>query len=259
MFTAQERAAVSSELLDFAAKDERIKAAAVTGSAANAREDEWSDVDLAFGVGSGAELQRVLSDWTRHMYERYLAVHHVDVLFGPWTYRVFLLPSTLQVDLAFVVENEFRALAPSFRLVFGKANEPRHTLPTEAETIIGMAWLFALHARSSIARQKPWQAEYMISGIRNQALALACIKHGLPAVHGRGVDLLPAGVTAQFHDSLVQRCDSDEVSRAFQTVVVALIEQIRSVDEAMAIRLQGTLKMLADIQGKDRAEVKVRF
>jgi hypothetical protein len=33
------------------------------------REDEWSDIDLAFGVANGSELPNVLSDWTADMYE----------------------------------------------------------------------------------------------------------------------------------------------------------------------------------------------
>ena len=65
---------------------------------------------------------------------------------------MFLLPDTLQVDLAFVPATEFRALSPTFRLVFGEAGEPRH-LPTPSDgDLIGLAWLYALHARSSIAR-----------------------------------------------------------------------------------------------------------
>jgi hypothetical protein len=52
--------------------------------------------------------------------------------------------------------------------------------PPDAEAIIGMAWLYALHARSCIARRKLWQAEYMISGIRDNALALACLRTAFP-------------------------------------------------------------------------------
>src|SRR5579864_2386439 len=165
MFTPEERDRLRSDLLRFATGDVRISGAAITGSAAGEREDRWSDIDLAFGVGDVAELPNVLSDWTARMYDQHSALHHIDVKSGAWIYRVFLLPSTLQVDLAFVPETEFRALAPSFRLVFGRANEPQHAPPQRPSDIIGMAWLYALHARSSIARNKPWQAEYMISGV----------------------------------------------------------------------------------------------
>ena len=34
------------------------------------------------------------------------------------------------------------------------------------------------------------QAEYMISGMRDHVLALACLRHGVPAVQGRGEALL---------------------------------------------------------------------
>jgi len=180
------------------------------------------------------------------MYHRHLALHHFDVSRGEWVYRVFLLASTLQVDLAFVPAADFRALAPTFRLMFGKANESRHVPPPPAGEIIGLAWLYALHARSSIARRKFWQAEYMIGGVRDNALALACIRHGLPAVHGRGMDLLPAEVAAQFEDSLVRQLDAAELSRAFGVVIHGLLSEIRKVDEELAGRLQGALTRLTE-------------
>lgn len=245
MFTPEERDLLRSSLLEYAAGDRRLSGAAITGSAAAGGEDRWSDIDLAFGVGDADELPGVLADWTRHMYDRHRALHHLDVMAGAWIYRVFLLPDTLQVDLAFVPGSEFRALAPTFRLVFGEAKESRPAQPQPAENLIGMAWLHALHARSCLARQKPWQAEYMISGVRDHALALACVRHGLPSAHGRGVDLLPGEVTRQFEGSFVQRLDTAELSRAFQVAMRGLLSEIRAVDEELAGRLQETLTSLA--------------
>ncbi len=244
MFSPEERDRVRSGLLEYATTDRRISGAAITGSVAAGCEDRWSDIDLAFGVGDAAELPGVLADWTAHMYHRHLALHHFDVIAGAWVYRVFFLPNTLQVDLAFVPATEFRALAPTFRLMFGKANESRHVPPPEPGDIIGLAWLYALHARSSIARGKLWQAEYMISGIRDNALALSSIRHGLPAVHGRGMDLLPDGVAAPFESSLVRYLDPAELSRAFRVVIAGLLSEIRSIDVELAKRLEGALRLL---------------
>jgi hypothetical protein len=79
-----------------------------------------------------------------------------------------------EVDLAFWPAAEFGAIAPTFRLLFGTANE-RPTPPAPAATeLIGPRWLYALHARSSIARSRVWQAEYMISSVRDPVLALMC-------------------------------------------------------------------------------------
>ena len=242
----QQRARLRSGLLEYAARDQRISGAAVTGSAAAEREDRWSDIDLAFGVRDAAELPNVMTDWTAHMYHRHLALHHLDVRAGAWIYRVFLLPSTLQVDLAFVPATEFRALAPTFRLVFGEANEPRPVPPPPLGDIIGLGWLYALHARTCIARRKVWQAEYMISGIRDNALALACLRHGLPAVHGRGMDLLPGAVAAQFEGSLVRQLDTAELSRAFRVAIDGLLSETRQVDEELAGRLQDALTSLTE-------------
>src|SRR5436190_6321416 len=191
MFSAEYRGQLRSELLHSAASDKRLGGAAVTGSAAVGREDRWSDIDLAFGVTDPGQVGAVLSDFTRLMYERYEVLHHHDVRAGSWVYRVFFLPGTLQVDLASVPQNEFRPLGPTFKLIFGDANQAQSFPPMSAKDVIGLAWLHALHARSCILREKFWQAEYMISVIRDHVMALACMRHGLPAVHGRGLDMLP--------------------------------------------------------------------
>jgi hypothetical protein len=245
MFSQADRTLLRSSLLARAQNDSRISGAALTGSAATSSEDEWSDVDLAFGVGDVRDVPDVLADWTRNMYDRHSALHHLDVIAGAWTYRVFLLASTLQVDLAFVPESDFRALGPAFRLMFGKANEPRHSSPPDAEAIIGMAWLYALHARSCIARRKLWQAEYMISGIRDNALALACLHRGLPAVHGRGLDLLPNEVAAQFEPSLVRNLSTVELCRAFKVAIEGLNRELPMIDAKLANRLEPALTHLA--------------
>jgi len=275
MFTPEQRSRLRSDLLEHAAEDHRISAAAITGSAAagseahvrraapgnrgapvqpggaakscaGSSEDQWSDIDLAIGVADPDGVPPVLADWTAFMYDQHRALHHVDVKAGAWIYRVFLLPNALQVDLAFVPASDFRALGPTFRLVFGHENEPRYAPPPAPEEIAGFAWLYALHARSAIARRKLWQAEYMISGIRDHALALACIRHGFAHMHGRGIDQLPAEVTAPFEDSLVRRLDVEELSRAFQHVTQMLIGEIRSFDEALAARLEPTLTLLCE-------------
>jgi len=248
LFTPEQRARLRGELLEYAARDLRISGGAITGSAAAGAEDRWSDIDLAFGVRDAAELANVLNDWTAEMYASYQALHHLDVWADAWVYRVFLLPGTLQVDLALVPAAEFRALAPSFRLVFGEANEARHAAPPAPADMIGLAWLYALHARTCIARGQLWQAEYMISGTRDHALALACVRNGLPAVHGRGTDRLPAGVTAPFEGSLVRRLEAGELARALRVAVEGLLGEIRSVDRELAGRLEDALLCLAGNQ-----------
>ena len=246
MFTVEARTRLQEELLTAARADERITGAAITGSGAVDRSDQWSDIDLAFGVRQASELPNVLSDFTVCMYEKHLALHHLDVAAGTWIYRVFFLPHTLQVDLGFAPASDFRALAPSFTLVFGEASEPRYAAPRPANDLIGWGWLYALHARSCLARRKHWQAEYMISGLRDSALALACLRHGLPTAHARGVDALPAAVAAQLESALVRHLESDELYRAFRVSVQALLSEIRSADAELARRLQDPLTSLTD-------------
>ncbi len=245
MFTAADRERIRSELLDAARNDARLTGGAVTGSAAAGREDPWSDIDLGFGVDDGARIPEVLSDWSSRLYNRYEALHHVDVTAGAWIYRVFLLESTLQIDLAFAPAPEFGARAPTFRLVFGRAAELPHVPPPAAESLIGYGWLYALHVRSSLARERLWQAEYMVSAMRDQVLALACLRHGLPAREGRGTDLLPEDVRRPLEDSLVRRIGAGEISRAFRVATLGLLSETRKVDEGLAGRLEAQLLELS--------------
>jgi hypothetical protein len=181
------------------------------------------------------------------MYRDHQALHHLDVPSGAWIYRVFLLPSTLQVDLAFAPAAEFGARAPTFRLVFGVAAERSHVPAPQAEGLIAWAWLYGLHARSSIAREKLWQAEYMISAMRDHVLALACLRHGLPAREGRGMDRLPADVATPLQDALVRSLDAEELLRAFRAATSGLVREIRDVNQELATRLERTLHELAEI------------
>src|SRR5262245_15596020 len=219
MFSAEYRAQLRSELLDYAVNDKRLGGAAVTGSAAVGGEDRWSDIDLAFGVTDSGKVGAVLSDFTQLMYDRHEALHHHDIRAGAWIYRVFFLPGTLQVDLAFVPQTEFGPLGPTFKLILGKAKPMQPCPPPAAKDLIGLAWLHALHARISILRGKAWQAEYMISAIRDHVMALACIRHGLPSAHGRGMDLLPNSITERLLRSLVRELSSEELWRALGVAV----------------------------------------
>ena len=244
MFTPDEREGLRAGLIEAARADGRLSGVALTGSAAGGPQDEWSDIDLAFGVRPDSDFQRTLADWTATMYEGHGALHHVDVVVGATVYRVFLLASTLQVDLAFSPEAEFGPRAPTFRLVSGRSVDRPHVPPPTAESLIGLAWLYALHARSSIARGRWWQAEYMIGEVRDHVLALACLRHGLPSREGRGIDRLPAEVLNPLEESLVRGLDAADLARAFEGVTAGLLAEMGRVDAALAERLRPALTEL---------------
>lgn len=245
VFTAEEREHLRDALVSVAGSDPGITGAALTGSSAAGGEDRWSDIDLALAIADEADFGQAIADWTDRMYREHGAIHHVDVTRGGTVYRVFLLASTLQVDLAFSPAAEFGAIAPTFRLLFGTAlAQPAASAPDAAQ-LIGLGWLYALHARSSIARGRVWQAEYFVSGIRDHVLALACLRHGEPAVEGRGIDRLPPEVTTAAAGALVCSLDLAEIRRAFGVASEALLLEIAEADAGLANRVIGPLRGLA--------------
>jgi hypothetical protein len=241
MFTPEARERLRAELIDVARSDPNVTAAATTGSAAVGALDAWSDIDLALRV---TDESLAVREWTDRMYTAYNAVHHLDVFSGRTRFRVFLIADTLQVDIAFWAPEDFGATSPAFDLMFGAANEKPRTPPPEPAELVGYAWLYALHARSSIARGRAWQAEYMISQARDSVLALACLGRGLPWREGRGMDQLPADVLALVTPALVRSLDADELRRAFEALVDALRAETAASDVALEQRIGPTLAAL---------------
>ena len=247
MFTPSERADLLDALVAAARDDPRIDGAALAGSSARGFTDEWSDIDLALSVA--ADHDAVVEDWTSRLYQSHAAITHLDMWAGGTLFRVFLLPGTLQLDVAFWPSARFGATGPNFKVLFGTAASKEHNAPPSASSLIGMGWLYALHARSSIARGRVWQAEYMISGMRDQVLVLACLRHGVPAVQGRGIDELPASSTEPVAAGLVRSLDAAELRRAFAATAAAFADEAARHDPELAARLVDPLHELVATAG----------
>ena len=157
IFNPDDREGLRDELVAAAQRDPNLCGAAHTGSAATSHLDRWSDIDLALCLKPTASYEQVVTAWTERLYQ-HGAVTHVDVMRGATLFRVFLLNNTLQVDIAFWRADEFGAMGPSFRLIFWKAKPPRAAGQQDSKALIGMAWLYALHVRSSLARGRVLQA-----------------------------------------------------------------------------------------------------
>jgi len=219
--------------------------AALTGSAALGGADRWSDIDLFFGVVEGRTLEDVLDEWSTFMYRELDALHHFDVRAAPAIYRAFLLPSCLEVDLAFAPAAAFGAGGPHFRAIFGEPRAQPGMARPDRDHRIGLAWHHALHARVCIERGKVWQAEYWISAIRDEGLALACLRLGRPTDYAKGADTLPPELMEPWEGTLVRAMTLAELRRALDVAIMALLGELRETDAGVAARLARPLRELA--------------
>jgi hypothetical protein len=245
IFTADERERLRAELVSAAENDSSLCGAAHTGSGASSRLDRWSDIDLALCLASGASHEQVVAEWTARLYQQHGAAGHVDVMHGATLYRVFLLKNTLQVDVSFWRTKDFGATGPNFRLIFGDANPPRPAQLSNAHALIGMAWLYALHVRSSLERRRILQAEYMLSGMRNYIGELTCLRCGVIPAQGRGLDDLPVAERDMAAACVPRSLAPSELKRAFQNAMRSLLAEIGHVDRELEGRLSGPLSDLA--------------
>jgi hypothetical protein len=244
VFTIAERDRVRARLLELAEVDPDVVGAAITGSYVTGGADEWSDVDLAFGIRG--ELGRALTRWKETLYGEFGAIHDWDLPWGSTTYRVFLLPGWLQVDISFTPASDFGPRGPNWRTVFGATADVPRTPPPPRDELIGWAWVCARHAHTCIRRRKPWQAEWSISAVRDNLLALASLRLGHPTRYAKGADLLPPKLTETLESTLVRSLDQNELRRALAAAVDALARELEATDTALAARLG---PMFAELSG----------
>src|SRR5437762_14065081 len=248
MFTVEQRDALCERVLRVAEEDERVVAGAAVGSLAVDGGDRFSDLDLTFGIADDVPASEVLDDWTRLLICERDAVHLADLEGGPTTYRVFLLPDALQLDLSMTPAAQFRPAGPRFRLLFGKtaAAEPGaptppvagdlfHPTPQVAADIFGWGVIYALHARACIERGRVWQAEHYVGAVRDHALSLACLRRGLTAVQARGYDDLPPDTLAGFDGTCAGSVQPDALRAALSASVRALLHEGAEADLAHAV------------------------
>jgi hypothetical protein len=239
--TPEQRIRRRDRVLEIARSDPRITGGALTGSSAGAGEDRWSDVDLAFGLADGVLPETVLVDWTERFEQEFGVVHHWDLRGGSTVYRVFLLGDGLELDVGLMPAAELGARGPSFRLVFGESSE-RPPLP-EPDTgyLIGLGWHHARHAFVAIERGQAWKAEFYVSALKDHALALACIRLGQRAEYARGIDRLPAEVSAPYEEALARSLDAAELRRALAVATDLFLGEVAEVNAALAADLRRLL------------------
>jgi hypothetical protein len=237
MFTVEQRDALRERVLGLAEEDERVVAGALVGSLAVDGADRFSDLDLTFGIADDVRVADVLDDWTRTLIDELDAVHLAELERGPTTYRVFLLPDALQLDLSMTPAAGFRPAGPRFRLLFGEttAGESESltpvpgdlfiSTPAVAGDIFGWGVIYALHARACIERGRRWQAEHYVGAVRDHALSLACLREGRACTQARGYDDLSAETLARFEDAHVGAVEPGTLRPALAASVRALMRE----------------------------------
>ena len=245
MFETSERQRIRDELIAAARDDPEVIGAAIVGSAARGQEDRWSDIDLALQLADGATELGVVERWTQLIDGNFGVADTLDIFAGGVRYRVFLLSSSLQIDLSFWPHDEFRATEEAFHLVFGNpAPQSTATLP-DIDGIIGMGWLYALHARSAFARGRLWQTVMMLDELRNQIVALACIRNGLNPWHGRDVDRLPPAERNALDESRAMAVSTAALGRSKRILIRQFLAEVGHHNSGLADALRPALEAMA--------------
>jgi hypothetical protein len=229
MFSVEQRQRLRQDLVDMARSDERLIAAAEVGSLTQPTGDRWSDLDLTFGVAHGHDLDEVLGDWTARLERERGAVRLFDLQALETTYRVFLFPGGLQVDLSFT-PHAVAQTGPKFKMLFGSVAEQYSAPSLDPREVFGLCVHHALRARFGVERGRVWSAQYYVHELRHETLALACIRRGLPGRYARGFDELPGELLESAKETLPQSLERSELLRALRCAIRLLMAEAVDID-----------------------------
>src|SRR5206468_12247247 len=98
-------------------------------------------------------------------------------------------------------------------------------VPQMPADLFGWGVIYALHARACIERGRVWQAEHYVGAVRDHALAVACLREGVPAVQARGYDDLSAETLARFDATHIAAPEPGALRAALAASVAALMRE----------------------------------
>jgi hypothetical protein len=222
VFSVQDRERLRAELVARARADHRIVGAALVGSGAAGGEDAYSDIDLALRVGPNADFDEVVADWTAWLVRAHSVVTTMDLGEPGALYRVFLLPTTLQVDVSFWAFGRFGGNGEPFSVIYGDEAVLHRRPGFDQPLALDMAWLYALHVRSALARGRYWQALWMVNGLRDQLGSVWASRSGLNPAQARGIDDLPEEARAQLAGMVPASVSREALVAAFAAALGAL-------------------------------------
>ena len=84
----------------------------------------------------------------------------------------------------------------------------------------------------------------MLNGMRDHVVTLACLRAGLPAHQGRGVDDLAVDERQKLDGTLVLSLDHAELARAFRQLTDLLLAEVAAVAPETAQELATVLSEL---------------
>jgi predicted nucleotidyltransferase len=233
VFTQEERDRVRQRLLEAAEADPDVVGAAIVGSYAAGRSDRWSDIDLTFAV---TDVPQALARWTGWLDQWFGVRHHWDLPVGGSTFRVFLLPGWLEVDLGFRPALDFGARGPNWRTVFGE-EVPLPPAPAESlSTVAGLGWHHGWQAYVCVQRGRSWQAVHWLNALRDQVFALVWLRHDLPTAFAKEHQL-PDAMSREFDATLARSLEPDELMRALSALLETFDSELRRADPDLAERI----------------------
>jgi len=131
MFTPAYRKIIRDKIIQKIKDDENITSAAVIGSYARNEVDDYSDIDLTFGISKEVSQRNILTRYKTFIQTEFDGVFLFDLQQDETVYGVFLLPGCLQVDLSFTPQASFGPRAHPFVLLFGNQQAYKTASPHE--------------------------------------------------------------------------------------------------------------------------------
>lgn len=254
-FTPDDRADALRRLLDALQTDERLAGVVIVGSGAVGFEDAYSDIDLAVVVTREADVEPVFRDWQWRVWSVLPVRHAFESLRGPNIFLFgLLLDNYLEIDASFQSLCDLMARRGRWQVAFDRSGDiegilcaswdaqPTPDVAAEYRRWLLSIWYYVTHVAIHARRGHWWRAVLDLEDLRQRAVVLAGLRHGVETQHFRDVHRLPADFQAALAQTLVARLEADEIRRALHAAVDCFFGEACALDAQLGLDLAAPLE-----------------
>lgn len=255
LFTPERRTEILENLLIFLQTDEQVSGVVMVGSTADDFRDTYSDINLLVIVADSLPVYPVYHKWKTRFTALYNRLSGFEMRQDGECYHFgCLLDNYLGLEMQFLKLEKLVATRKPWKIAFDRAgNLATHLERTYAEEqlaapvreykrIMETIWQPILKCVAALRRDEIWRALYLLEDLRDSAVRIAGMNHGVDTYGFTAVDHLPEMFLVHLRHTIPTSTSTPAIRRALKTAVILLFREAVLFEDRMSIASNAHLR-----------------
>lgn len=255
LFTPERRVEILENLLIFLKTDDQISGVVMVGSTAENFRDNYSDINLLVITADNLPVYPVYHKWKTRFTALYNRLSSFETGYDGERYHFgCLLDNYLSLEMHFLKLEKLIAKRKPWQIAFDRVGNLEHHLErTYAEEqmvapvreytrIMETIWLPIMKCVAALRRDEIWRALYLLEELRDKAVQIAGMNHGIDTHGFTAVDYLPEMFLVHLRHTIPTSTSTPAIRRALKTAVVLLFREAVLLEDRMNLASNAPLR-----------------